>query len=209
MNWLALTATVAYPVLAHLAALLHWPWIQAAALIMLGAVILLPRAVAWRVLLCFVVVAALLWGGGIADAVGRAPAQLASATRWLGFLVPVIVHGLVGWVFMRSLLPGREPLVTAIGRRARGVLPDAMQRYTRQVTQLWAGLFAVLLVLSIVLPFVSFVLWTWCTNVFNYLLIALLMAGEFAWRRRQFPSHDHPSFINYLRIVVQADVRQL
>lgn len=173
---------------------------------MLAAVILRPRTMAWVVLLLIAVITAMLWRAGL---VFPSADQVERATRVLGFLVPVIVHGLVGWVFLRSLLPGREPLVTAIGRRARGVLPEPMQQYTRQVTWLWAGLFVCLLLLSIVLPFVSVVLWSWGTNVLNYALIALLLAGEFAWRRRQFPSHDHPSFINYLRIVVQADVRQL
>ena len=211
VNWAALIATLSYPVLAHVAALLQWPLLQAGALIMLGAVILLPRTIAWAaifvsVLLLLAGTLLLLWRSG---PLLPSAQQMESATRVLAFLVPVVVHALVGWVFFRSLLPGREPLVTAIGRRARGVLSPPMQRYTRRVTALWAGLFGFLLLLSVVLPFVSVVLWSWCTNVLNYALIALLMGGEFAWRRRQFPSHDHPSFLNYLRIVLQADVRQL
>ena len=211
VNWFALAATVAYPVLAHLAAVLHWPVLQAAALIMLGAVILLPRTLATvavfaSMLVLLAGVLMLWWWAGL---MFPSAEQMEGATHMLAFLVPVIVHGLVGWVFLRSLLPGREPLVSAIGRRARGALPAPMQRYTRQVTTVWAGLFGLLLLLSLVTPFVSVVLWSWCTNVLNYVLIALLMGGEFAWRRRRFPSHDHPSFLNYLRIVLQADVRQL
>ena len=218
INWGALAVTISYPVLAHLAALMHWPLLQAGALLMLGAVILLPRRIAWvATVVLLVLMSAVLtlpmlplpMLTGLDGVVTPSVGQMERGTRLLAFLVPVMVHGLVGWVFLRSLLPGREPLVTAIGRRARGTLPPPMQRYTRQVTAVWAALFGCLLLLSIVLPFVSVVLWSWCTNVLNYVLITLLMGTEFAWRRRMFPSHDHPSFRNYLRIVLQADVRQL
>ena len=131
------------------------------------------------------------------------------ATKSLAFAVPVLLHGVIGWAFARSLLPGREPLVTAIGRHARGDLPPDMQQYTRGVTQLWALLFAFMLLLSLLLPFVSVALWSWCTNVCNYALFALVILLEYVCRRWRFPAHAHPDFVSYLQLLVRADVRRL
>ena len=48
-------------------------------------------------------------------------------------------------VFGTTLLPGKEPLVTDIGERARGPLSAEMRAYTRVVTQLWTLVFVLLL----------------------------------------------------------------
>ena len=205
MTPLRLAVTLGYPVLVHLGVLLQRPMLQWLALLALALAILLPRLrVAVGAVLVAVMLAASAW---LLLAPGGA--------RWLpvagalAFVVPVVLHGLLFLVFARSLRAGAEPLVTAIGRRARGPLSPALTRYTRGVTQLWAGLFAGLLLLSALLPFVSMPLWSWCTNVLNYVVVAVVIGAEYVLRRYRFPDADHPDFLSYLRILVRADVRSL
>lgn len=203
MSALRLAATLGYPVLVHLGVLFGLPLLQWVALLALLLVVFLPRLqVVTAVLIVLALAALTAW-------LSLAPA----GTRWqpaagaLAFVVPVVLHGLLFTVFARTLRRGQVPLVTAIGTRARGPLSPAMQHYTRGVTQLWAGLFALLFLLSLLLPFVSMTVWSWCTNVLNYAVVALVVGGEFAFRRLRFPEADHPSFLAYLRILVRADVR--
>lgn len=205
MTPLRLAVTLGYPVLVHLGVLLQRPMLQWLALLALALAILLPRLrVAVGAVLVAVMLAASAW---LLLAPGGA--------RWLpvagalAFVVPVVLHGLLFLVFARSLRAGAEPLVTAIGRRARGPLSPALTLYTRGVTQLWAVLFAVLLLLSALLPFVSMPLWSWCTNVLNYVVVAVVIGAEYVLRRYRFPDADHPDFLSYLRILVRADVRSL
>ncbi len=203
MTPLRLAVTLAYPMLVHLGVMLERPLLQWLALLALALAVLLPRLrAAVGVALVGVLLALSAW-----LVFAHAGARWQPWAGGLAFAVPVVLHGLLFWAFARTLRAGAEPLVTAIGRRARGPLSPALERYTRGVTLLWTLLFALLLVLSLLLPFVSMPLWSWCTNVLNYLVVAVVIALEYLVRRRRFPEADHPDFLSYLRILVRADVR--
>jgi len=116
-----------------------------------------------------------------------------SASRSYGmFVPPVASFGLFLWFFARTLLPGREPLVTAIARFMHGTIPPEVERYTRRVTVAWCGFFAGMAAASIALAaFAPVPVWSLFSNVLSYPLVGLMFAGEYAIRRRRFPDYRH------------------
>lgn len=198
MKAVTVALAVAYPVLMHVAVIYNWPLLRMLALCSLAAaIVVMPRlrsVNAWLLLLGIVtaIVALSKWDGA----------------RYAAYLPPIVMHALLLWVFARTLLPGREALITAIGRGARGgnMAPE-LAAYTRGVTILWSIFFATLLLLSVVLPFVSLYAWSLCTNLLNYAAIVAIVVCEFMLRRWRFPEHGHPNFIGYLRIVAKSNVR--
>lgn len=123
---------------------------------------------------------------------------------YIVLLPPLIVPVLLFFTFGRTLLADSVPLVTGIGERARGPLSDEMRSYTRQVTQFWTLVFFLLFIEALMLTFLATLeIWSWFTNLINHLLVAGLFFGEFIFRKKRFPSHDHPGFFDYLRIVIR------
>lgn len=189
---------VAYPILVHLAIVLATPALQVAALSSLTA------GLFYRLLVSFRPMAWLAWLS-ITGGVGVL-AWLDSAIYFLYFL-PVLLPLLLFAVFFRTLLPGQEPLVTAIGENSRGPLSEEIRHYTRRVTQLWAGCLLSMTIWAALLPWMaSAELWSLVTGGLNYMLVGLIFVGEFIYRRFRFPDHNHPGFFEYIRIVAQAKV---
>ena len=127
----------------------------------------------------------------------------------LSKIPPLVIMLLIGSVFWNSLMPGRVPLITEIGESARGPLTPALKHYTFRLTQLWA---LVLLVQWLITLYLSVVgpnwLWALTTQYLNYLVVTVLFVGEFYVRRCLFPEHNHPNFFNYIKIVVDANIRK-
>lgn len=190
---------ISYPLLVHISILLNQTALQALAIVCFAAGLLFRplsnfRPLAWLGLGLAILIAVLL--------------DYFRATLILLYLPPILFPLMMLIVFGRTLLPGQEPLVTTIGEQARGPLCDGMRRYTRHVTTLWCLVFLFLTASAIVLPWLDDKsLWSWFSNVVSYILVGLLFVGEFLLRKKLFPHHDHPGFIEYLRIIVTADVR--
>ncbi len=191
---------LSYPLLVHLAVWLELPVIQVLALLVLALGLFLPglrqgSRFTWGL---FFLVLVLLCTVGYLD-----------IAIYLLYLPPVVIPLLFWGVFLHSLLPGKVPLVTAIGERARGPLSAQMRRYTRGVTLMWTVFFAVLALWSALLPWLlTNMQWSLFTNFINYLLVVLLFVAEFVYRKWRFQDHDHPGFLDYLKIVVNADIRK-
>jgi len=190
---------VSYPLLVHLSILIDRPKLQAASIICFCAGLLYQplshsRPGAWLLLLFASVVAILLayWGSAL----------------WFLYLPPVLLPLMMLIIFGRSLRRGRLPLVTAIGEAARGPLSPAMRHYTRRVTQTWCLVFVYMSLVALILPWMGHeALWSWLSNVINYVLVIGLIIGEFILRKWLFPDHDHPGFFEFLRIVCSANIR--
>jgi uncharacterized membrane protein len=119
-------------------------------------------------------------------------AFLSAAVMPLVFVPPVAINACLAIAFARTLLPGREPLITRFARFERGRLQPDLVSYTRSLTWLWVVFFIVMaLVSSGLAAFGSRTAWVWFTGVGNYLLIAALLAGEYAYRRRRFTQYPH------------------
>jgi uncharacterized membrane protein len=100
--------------------------------------------------------------------------------RWY----PVLLNGLLLALFGLSLKFG-PPLIERLARLTEPQLPEVAVRYTRTVTQVWAGFFLanglVVVALNIWAP-LSW--WTLYTGLIAYGLMGLLFAGEWLVRQR-------------------------
>lgn len=193
---------LAYPILVHLAVLLHQPLLQWLALCCLVAVPLYAglRHARWRSWLAYLLLVALLYmlarsGGG----------------RYALFLPPVLLPAVAAWFFGRSLRSGQVPLITRIARATRdGALPPELADYTRRVTLLWALALGGIGLLSLLLAvFAPMPLWSLFTNFINYLLLAALFPLEYLYRRIRYQHLPHTGFIGYLRDVSRINYRRL
>jgi uncharacterized membrane protein len=130
-------------------------------------------------------------------------------TLYLLYLTPILIPLALLIFFGRTLFAGRTPLITAISDAARGPLTPALQKYTRLLTQLWCVIFLILILWSIILACLQRPeLWSWFTNVINYGLVGAFFVIEFMVRKKLFPEHNHPSFMQYIRIIIKANIRQ-
>ncbi len=187
---------ISYPLLAHASVIWKSPLLQWLALIAVLAVPFLaarnPVAWLWYLLLTAVLGTLTFAGGG----------------QYALYLPALLIPAAVSATFGLSLREGRTPLITAIAQAARGSLPADLRDYTRRLTAFWAllsaGITTVTLYLTLAGP-----LWAWSlhTNFVSYLLIGGVLVGEFVLRRFWFPAHDHPGFIEYLRIVARGRPR--
>lgn len=112
----------------------------------------------------------------------------------------VIYFALLG-VFGRTLLAGREPLITRLARRVHGVLPPEMERYTRRLTFVWCLFFAGQVAMSALLfKFASLDTWSLFINLFNLPLLALMFAADYVYRVTRFRQHPQASIMKVIQV---------
>jgi uncharacterized membrane protein len=117
----------------------------------------------------------------------------------------VAINLLLLWFFARTLVPGREPLATAIARFVRGALAPEVERYTRNVTRAWCVFFAASAAVSIALAaFAPLAVWSLVANVLPGPLAIAMFAAEYAYRRRRFPAYEHVPPLALLRRLWRA-----
>jgi uncharacterized membrane protein len=110
-------------------------------------------------------------------------------TRWLrGY--PVLINGGMFAVFAASLYRG-IPVIERFARLRHPDLPAHAIAYTRRVTQVWTAFFALNGLTSAGLSlWAPWHWWTLYNGVISYVLIGLLMAGE--WLVRPSPGKRGP-----------------
>jgi len=177
----------ACPLALHAAVLHGNPWLVAliSAAIAANFILLAARkALPWW-LIAAAAVAAL--------AAGLMDRQIAAR---LAFLPPILIYVFLCWAFARTLVPGREPLVTRIARLVRdGELPEPLVVHTRRATWLWAVALALLAAVSAVLArFAEPATWSFFTNILSYALLGALFVLEYLYRLVRYPEirHDTP-----------------
>lgn len=115
--------------------------------------------------------------------------------------LPLLIHAALGWIFLRSLRSGREPVISRIARLDRGTLTLELAAYTRRLTWVWVGMFALLTLISLYLavrgPVAGFAL--------SYVLVALLFFGEHIYRRLRYPHYRHTSPWQVIRRICETD----
>src|SRR5688572_13655759 len=103
-------------------------------------------------------------------------------------------NALLLWVFGRTLVRGREPLVTAFARRIEGAIPAEVEAYTRRVTAAWCLFFGAQLLLSVTLLNVAtLATWSLFVNVLAFPLVVVMFVAEYLYRRARFPGRAHVS----------------
>jgi uncharacterized membrane protein len=102
-------------------------------------------------------------------------------SRWLRWY-PVLINAGMFTLFAASLRHG-TPVIERIARLRHPGLPPAGVAYTRRVTQVWAGFFAFNGLMAAALSlWAPWHWWTLYNGVISYVLIGLLVAGEWLLR---------------------------
>jgi uncharacterized membrane protein len=141
-----------------------------------------------------------LWGGwrrGVAAA-GAVLASLAvvlamaatwpPASRALPLLSQLAICLGLAWVFGRTLLPGREPLITRVASQVHGTLTPPIARYTRNVTLAWCAFLTAMAGTSgLLFALVSIEAWSLFANVLFLPLVLLMFLAEYAYRVLRYP----------------------
>ena len=200
-----------YPIFAHIAVLSGNPVLIAASIGLLTILVLFPglrnaRPLAWIML----PVAALCLYAAAAQ--GR--------TLLLLFLPPILINGLMAWVFGRTLRPGRTPLIERAIVALHGTTDDVtadMLAYARRLTLVWACLFVALAAINLMLAVlanpgglllsvglhapvtVPLRVWSLFANVLNYLIVGALFVCEYWLRRRRFPQQSYRGLFDFTR----------
>jgi uncharacterized membrane protein len=202
---------VCYPLLAHLAVLADSVLLTVASIAVLALLALLPGLLRGSV-------AAWLAAGVIGGALAVLSQQ---SLIWLPLYAPAVLSDLlVAWIFARTLLPQRVPLVERIVRLLHAPdesLNPAIGPYARRLTLAWAVLFGSLGAISLLFALlatpngilvligvhpaftVSQHSWSLFANFIEYLLVAGFFALEYSYRRQRFPEQPYANIFDFLR----------
>lgn len=125
--------------------------------------------------------------------------------HWLLYVPPVLVNLCLCWVFGRTLVRGRTPLIARFAMLEQGALTAELAAYTRVLTWLWTLLFAGAAIASVALALSGERdAWSLFTNFLNYVLVAALFLGELAYRRVRYRGYRHASPLELVRNVRRA-----
>lgn len=126
---------------------------------------------------------------------------LSSHVAWLYYLQHLGTHlALAAW-FGRSLMPGREPVVTAMARMIFGdTLTERKRRYTRGVTWAWTlFLLGNALVSSVLFALAPQEVWSVHANLMTGPLIGLVFLLEMLVRHLVLPPQERPTLGDVVR----------
>jgi len=105
------------------------------------------------------------------------------------------------WFFGRTLLKGKEPLITQIANHINGPLEPEIVVYTRQVTMAWCIFFALEICTSLTLYFFApLSYWSLFINVLDLPLLILMFVAEHIFRRVRFPNHTRTSMMKVIEV---------
>jgi hypothetical protein len=194
-------------------------WLTALALMLAGAAVGDARFGAGAALLILIAlglyaprglraaVAVIVLCAGIAFAFGGAALLID--------LLPGLIAGLVGWLFARTLLPGRRPLIARAIAAIDGedwLAQPAIARYGRRLTALWAVVQATLLLLGAASVLHARGVWPTAAVPAPRLFAAVILPGvvvavfllEFVLRRVWLPQAPRHELIAFLRKLASA-----
>jgi uncharacterized membrane protein len=147
----------------------------------------------WRGRLGLVALTLVAVGGWIA-------LRAAGANPALVYLLPHVgAYLFMLWFFGRTLLPGRQALITRLARHIHGTLPAQIERYTRSVTTAWCLFFAGMALNSLLLFFLApLAVWS-VFNLLNLPLVVAMFLAEYLYRILRYPNFSHASIRSTIR----------
>lgn len=124
------------------------------------------------------------------------------------YFSPIGIGLILASIFLTTLAPGQEPLITRFARLERqGVLPDELRIYTRKLTWSWALFFCLLVLESALLalfaPVETFLLFS---NTLNYTFVGGFFVIEYVYRRIRYRHHSHPSILHLITTIARSRV---
>lgn len=141
-----------------------------------------------------------LWVGGLILIAGAAGYFFGPV--FIAKLAPLMIHLSLFYLFWSSLKT--TPLIEQYARLDFPELPPGIVEYCRQLTQVWAGFFAVNVVICIWFAFHSNdQFWALYNGLIIYLLIGSLVLGEYVFRRLRFPNLEIPPLKQSIENIVK------
>jgi uncharacterized membrane protein len=211
LKWALPVLAVAYLLTANLAFMEGSPGVGAAAigLLLAGALICIRGRYRHVLRLAAVLIGGLIVLGVAVGVLSPVPLVLP----------PILVPATLAWVFGRSLLAYRTPLVQrfASAFHAPDALPDGVAGYTRRVTWCWALLLAGVALANLWMAMnltpgglldvagrrapwpVTPEAFAWRSNLGSYLVIGGMFVGEFVVRIIRFPEHQYRNPVDFLK----------
>jgi uncharacterized membrane protein len=119
------------------------------------------------------------------------------------------LQGALATLFGRTLLPGREPLVTGFARMLHGELPPPIARYARAVTAAWVLFFAAMAATAVLLYlFAPRAAWSAFVNLLTLPCVVAMFGLEYMVRRLRYPWFEHASLLAGVRVFQRSVARR-
>ncbi|HEY5762748.1 MAG TPA: hypothetical protein VIS73_06040 [Rhodocyclaceae bacterium] len=186
---LAIVIGTVYFVLAHLTATIPgYEWLGV--IVGVGALYALTLMMAWTSALRLPLVAI---GAVAAFFIAHYWQILEQNFTWFYLFEHAGSNALLAGVFGATLFERQVPLCTRLARMVHGDdLPQLVDRYTRRITIVWTGFFALNATTSLLLYLLTPIgVWSTYANLLTAPLVALMFAGEYAVRVRVLPPSHH------------------
>jgi len=173
-----------YPLLVHLLILYKVPAVAVAGLVVTSLVYfytMLHLRAGPRVRFAWVGVYALLAAIGLLN--------LLTDTVYALYLPPLLINFGLMILFGLTLRRGSMPLVERLMRMEYpgAELPAALVRYARQLTRIWVGHFAAIVLVSLVLAVSApLEMWSLFANVLSYLFAIALFLAQYVYRALRY-----------------------
>lgn len=118
--------------------------------------------------------------------------------------LPVLIQLMLMYFFGRTLLKGKGPsFIESFVRLEFPEFPPGVSEYCRQLTILWTSFFAINAVMcSVLAVWGTDLLWTLYNGVFIYVMIGVLMIGEYIYRHFRFPNLGIPDPQSTIRTMI-------
>tara|TARA_R110001599_G_scaffold64023_3_gene179259 strand:- start:923684 stop:924352 length:669 start_codon:yes stop_codon:yes gene_type:complete len=111
---------------------------------------------------------------------------------WIYLIQHIACNSMLCWFFAQTLLEGRTPIITTLARTIHPDMPDNVVRYTRKVTAAWAIFFAMQVLVSLIIFYMTSIeIWSVFANILNWPLVILMFVVEYLCRKRVNPDFKH------------------
>jgi uncharacterized membrane protein len=120
----------------------------------------------------------------------------APAAQWVLLLEHGGINASLAFAFGRTLLPGRQPLISGLAQIVHGKLSPCVAGYTRRVTWAWALYFGLTSAASVLLfSLAPLSVWSAFSTVFSLLFLTAMFAGEYLVRIFVVPRSERAGLV--------------
>ena len=124
------------------------------------------------------------------------------------YLPPILMMSLILYPFIRSVLPGKTPLLSRFYQLTEKENNLQAMQYTGKVTWVWVVFIALLLINTLILTFFApLEIWSLFTNFINYILMLALFIAEWLFRMLWFKQWVSP--VKFVQQLMTVDQREL
>jgi len=132
-------------------------------------------------------------------------AQYADIVYWVQYVAIQLVLFIT---FARTLLAGKQPLVSRFAEMVHSKLTPQQEAYTRKVTIAWTVFFAAMAIAAALLFFLApRSAWSFFAHFLTLPLVVLMFIAEYWVRRRALPDMQHQHILVAVRLFRDAATR--